>query len=173
METFSASLTFARGIHRWPSQRPVTRSFDVFIDLLLNKRFSKQSIRRWFETPSRSLWRLCNVGWQFVAALAKVHYLAKWRPISLVAVTLGSPHKGPVMWKASPCHNVFMPNIHLCPRKQAGFYKSKVRCPWFVNKNHLRDPDKITPVVQTWWLSSGHWQKIYTVLSHRFYFNSL
>ena len=40
-----------------PSQRPVTRSFDVYFDLRLNKRLSKQSRRRWFETPSCSLWR--------------------------------------------------------------------------------------------------------------------
>ena len=46
----------------FPSKRPVMRSFDVFFDLRLNKRFSKQS-RRWlFETPSRSLWRHCNAG---------------------------------------------------------------------------------------------------------------
>ena len=42
------------------SQGPVTRSFDVFFDLRLNKRLSKQSRRRWFETPSRSLWRYLN-----------------------------------------------------------------------------------------------------------------
>ena len=47
--------------HRWiPAQRPVTRSFDVFFDLRLNKRLSKQSRRRWFETPSHSLWRICS-----------------------------------------------------------------------------------------------------------------
>ena len=47
--------------HRWfPSQRPVTRSFDVFFDVRLNKRLSKQSKRWWFETPSRSLWRHCD-----------------------------------------------------------------------------------------------------------------
>ena len=39
------------------SQRPVTRSFHVSFDLRLNKQLSKQSGRRWFETPSRSLWR--------------------------------------------------------------------------------------------------------------------
>ena len=33
----------------FPSQRPVTRSFDVLFDLRLNKRLSKQSRRRWFE----------------------------------------------------------------------------------------------------------------------------
>ena len=53
-----------RGIH-WspvnsPQQRPVTRSIDVFFDLRLNKRLSKQSWGWWFETPSLSLWRQCN-----------------------------------------------------------------------------------------------------------------
>ena len=43
------------------SQRPVTRSFDVFFDLRLNKRLGKQSWGWWSETPSRSLWRHCNV----------------------------------------------------------------------------------------------------------------
>ena len=38
----------------------MTQSFDVLSDLRLNKRLSKQSWRRWFETPSRSLWRHCN-----------------------------------------------------------------------------------------------------------------
>ena len=42
------------------SQRPVTQSFDVFFVLCLTKRLSEQSRRRWFETPSRSLWRHCN-----------------------------------------------------------------------------------------------------------------
>ena len=41
-------------------QRPLTRSFDVFFDVRLNKRLSKQSWVWWFETPSRSLWRHCN-----------------------------------------------------------------------------------------------------------------
>ena len=44
----------------FPSQRPVRWSFDVFFDPRLNKRLSKPSRRRWFETPSRSLWRHCN-----------------------------------------------------------------------------------------------------------------
>ena len=41
----------------FPSQRPMTRSFDVFFDLRLNKRLSKQSKSWWFETPRRSLLR--------------------------------------------------------------------------------------------------------------------
>ena len=45
----------------FPSHRPVTWCFDVFFDLRLNKQLSKQSRRQWFEAPSRSLWRHCNV----------------------------------------------------------------------------------------------------------------
>ena len=45
----------------FPAHRPVTRSFDVFCDLRLNKRFSKQTWGWWLETPSGPLWRHCNV----------------------------------------------------------------------------------------------------------------
>ena len=41
-----------------PTQRPVTRSFDVFFDLRLNERLSKQWWGWWFETLSRPL--LCH-----------------------------------------------------------------------------------------------------------------
>ena len=45
METFSVWLAFCEGnspmTGEFPSQRPVTRSFDVFFDLRLNKRLSK------------------------------------------------------------------------------------------------------------------------------------
>ena len=66
METFSALLAFCAGNSpvtcEFPSQRPATWSFDVFFDLRLNKRLSKQS-RGWlFETSSHPLWRHCN-GW--------------------------------------------------------------------------------------------------------------
>ena len=64
METFSALLALYEGnppvTGEFLSQRSVTWGFDVFFDLLLNKRLSKQSRQRWFETPSRSLWRHCN-----------------------------------------------------------------------------------------------------------------
>ena len=65
METFSALLAICAGNSpvpgEFPAQRPVTRSFDVFFDLRLNKRLSKQSWGWWFETLSCSLWRHCNV----------------------------------------------------------------------------------------------------------------
>ena len=43
--------------HRWIRR---TKASDVFFDLCPNKRLSKQSCG-WFETPSRLLWRHCNV----------------------------------------------------------------------------------------------------------------
>ena len=55
----------------FPSQRPVARSFDIFFDLRQNKRVSKQSIRWWFETSLRSLWRFCHV---IVPAYNQSHY---------------------------------------------------------------------------------------------------
>ena len=45
----------------FPSQRPVTWSFDVFFGVRLNKQLNKQSRRRWFDALSRSLWRHCYV----------------------------------------------------------------------------------------------------------------
>ena len=64
METFSALLALFAGnspvTGAFHTQRPVTRSFHVSFDLRLNQRLSKQWGRRWFETLSRSLWRLCN-----------------------------------------------------------------------------------------------------------------
>ena len=63
METFPALLTLCAGnspvTDGFHSQRPVTRSFDVSFGLHLDKRLTKQSRRRWFETPSRSLGRYC------------------------------------------------------------------------------------------------------------------
>ena len=44
----------------FPTQRAVPRSFDIFFDLHLNKRLSKQSWGWWFETPSHPLWHHCN-----------------------------------------------------------------------------------------------------------------
>ena len=83
METFSALLALCAGhspvTGEFPSQRPVMRSFDVFFDLHLNKRLSKQSKRRWFEMPSRSLWRHCNEYSPPVAdALSVTFWLNHW-----------------------------------------------------------------------------------------------
>ena len=75
METFSALLALYAGdspiTGEFPAQSPETRSFDVFFDLRLIKRFSKQS-RGWrVETPVSSLWRDCS-------DLLQWHIMANW-----------------------------------------------------------------------------------------------
>ena len=65
-ENIAALQDFCAGNSRvtveLPIQRPVTRSFDGFFDLRLNERLSKRWWGWWFEPPSGSLWRHCNVG---------------------------------------------------------------------------------------------------------------
>ena len=66
MKTFSALLAIGAGNSpvpgEFPAQRPVTQNFNVFIDLRLIKRLSKQSRGWWFETLLCPLWRHCNEG---------------------------------------------------------------------------------------------------------------
>ena len=75
METFSALLPICAGNSpvpgEFPTQRPVTRSFDVFFQLCLIKRLRKQSRGWWLETLSFPLWRHRNV-------LALTHRFAIW-----------------------------------------------------------------------------------------------
>ena len=65
METFSALLAICTGNSpvsgECPSQRPVTRSFDIYFDLRLNKRLCKQSWGWWLETLLIPLWRHSNL----------------------------------------------------------------------------------------------------------------
>ena len=65
VEKISALLALRAGNSQvtgeFPSQRPVTRSFDVFFGLSLNKRLSKQWCGWWFEMRSCSSWRHRNV----------------------------------------------------------------------------------------------------------------
>ena len=78
VETFSALLTLCVGnspvIDEFPSQRPVTQSFDIFFDLRLNKWLSKQSWGWVFETPSR----LTSVDIErlFCSGLALIHFVS-------------------------------------------------------------------------------------------------
>ena len=76
METFSALLAICAGNSPVPgefsAQRPVTPSFDIFFDLRLNKRLSKQSRGWWFETLSHPLWRHCNAFQIIVCAMPTI-----------------------------------------------------------------------------------------------------
>ena len=63
----------------FPSQRPVTRSFDGFFDLHLNKRLRKPLWGWLFETSSLSLWRHRND--HSMALLFWRHHTISWRGI--------------------------------------------------------------------------------------------
>ena len=99
METFSTLLAPCAGnslvTGEFPSQKPVTWSFDVFFDLCLNKWLSKQSWSWWFEMPSHSLWPHCNNSRAFIAAeltfltlnMWVLNYLGLTRSISWLLMT--------------------------------------------------------------------------------------
>ena len=105
METFSALLALCAGnspvTGEFPTQRPVTRSFDVFFDLWLNKGLSKQSWGWWFETPSNwplydnkhqeLLWcQLCRPWWHWRLFISEVIYgLPLYNKVLVFAHTLG------------------------------------------------------------------------------------
>ena len=80
---------FVRGIQRspvtgeFPSQKPVTRSLDVFFGLCLNKRLGKQSWGWWFETPSRWSWRHYN-------DTVESHWENNWRADTVIQIHLSS-----------------------------------------------------------------------------------
>ena len=74
METFSAILVICAGnstvTGEFPAQRPVTRSFDVFLDLRLNERLSKQSWSWWL--------RRHRAHYDVTAMRLEVQYLLIW-----------------------------------------------------------------------------------------------
>ena len=106
METFSASLALCAGNSpvsgEFPAQRPVTWSFDVLFDMRPNKRLSKQWRRRWFETPSRSLWQ--SLKW--ISASDSVTYSSYVDVIVnpwLGVISLWAFHYWPFMWEIHGC----------------------------------------------------------------------
>ena len=118
METFSALLALcARNspvTGEFPAQRPVTRSFDVFFGLRLNKRLSQQSWSWWFETPSCPLWRHCNVN------VAWLH-LAFTKMSSIQWLKISSPRHGYI----DKCYE-----IHALVVRRAGLLWSQQDFEW-------------------------------------------
>ena len=136
METFSALLALCAGnslvTGEFPSQRPVTWSFDVFFDLRLNKRWNKQPWRRLLEVPWRSLWHHCTsiliVSWCTKLVYHRLDHLWQswWRHqleiFSGLWAFLRGIHRSPVN----------------CPHKypQCGFFKF---CDWTNDWANNRD----------------------------------
>ena len=82
------------GPGEFPPQRPVTRSFDVFFDLRLNKRLSKQPWGWWFETHPWTLWRHCND--------LKICY--SWSTLNFRYIGQGSHNKYALLFTTSQCN---------------------------------------------------------------------
>ena len=123
-ETFSTLLALCEGnslvTGEFPSQRPVTWSFDVSFDLHLNKWLIKQSRCQWFGTPLVSLWRHCN---EFVICLVLNPKLRQCRFNSISTfkenynafeVSLGGVAAIMVWWKINPLRaKLFRGNINI------------------------------------------------------------
>ena len=95
MGTFSALLATCAGnspvTGEFHAQRPVTRSFNVFFDLRLNKRWSKQSWVRWFETPSSSLWRHCNGCTSYTLLNEQFGWVSNWQLLLDIPILMHYP----------------------------------------------------------------------------------
>ena len=88
METFSALLAICAENSPVPgefsTQRPVTRSFDVYFDLRPNKGLSKQLWGWWFETQSCPLWRHRNDSSFFAVIFAVYIWYRGWVGVDLI-----------------------------------------------------------------------------------------
>ena len=102
------------GPGEFPTQRPVTRSFDVIFDLRLNKRLSKQPRGWWFETPSCPFWRHGN-GWNYLFQLSSM--VISWNenasctrtfmcPWWLLEQPVGQTLEWPVSWNVTQYWNI-------------------------------------------------------------------
>ena len=97
MKTFSALLALCAGPGEFRAKMPVSRRFDVFFDLRLNKRLSKQSWGWWFETLSRPLWRHRNEIWVAVLCCVSLLYgmIKLYGTMHLQCQKLGKIFAGP------------------------------------------------------------------------------
>ena len=94
---FLCCWPFMRGIHRSPVNFPHKdqwRGALMFFYLRPNKWLSKQWRRLWFETPSGSLWRHCNVmeSWtnklQTILSIRRLHT----KSIAYIPISMYSHH---------------------------------------------------------------------------------
>ena len=91
----------------FPSQRPVTGSFDVSFDLGLHKWLSKHLWPRWFEMPSRSLWCHCNVrSIPRIFIMKSMLWLDSWYHVALPRIKQSALHINVLMvalWPIQEC----------------------------------------------------------------------
>ena len=135
-KTFPRDRPFVWGIHRWiPRTRATHAELWCFFDLCLNKQWSKQSRRRWFETPSRLLWHQCNV----VQCL--YHGYVSWFPNHFVhccSVIYGNIYKEhEIMFEYSSV---------TCGRT---YQQHEIVCRWCVRFRYLTRPETLDFGVQS------------------------
>ena len=103
--------------HRWI---PLTKASDAelwyFFDLHLNKRLSKQSRHRWFETLSRSLWSHCNGTWPNDERTHRhIYALTDPNKLSSLLINASGTHDDVIKWKHFPRYWTFVRGIHRSP----------------------------------------------------------
>ena len=118
MEAFPRHWPFVRGIHRSPVNSPHKGQWRgalmLYFVLHLNKRLSKQSWGWWFETPSRPLWRHCNIAKETWKMMSIYIYIAIY------------------MYMYMCMHMYMCMYICLCVRRLKGYYDNDrlvVACP--------------------------------------------
>ena len=94
----------------FPALRPVTRGFYVFFDLRLYQQLSKQWRRWWFETPSRSLWRLGNAEIQSRFELVSSSLMWKpeivWMPCLTATISCAESYFLPIVSNPVLCYQL-------------------------------------------------------------------
>ena len=137
MEKFSALLALCAGnspvTGEFPSQRPVTQSFDVFFDLRLKNRFSKQPRRQWFEMLSGPLWRHCNDVAQLQTKMVPINLI--WSESAQWLLSYGA-------------HNI--PGALITPMGMPIM-------PWWANDPEVACLEAKTVPVNLIWRESIHW----------------
>ena len=115
------------------TQRPVTRSFDVFLNLRLNKRLSKQSWGWWFETLSCLLWRHRNG----ILFAGQTKYRKIVDEVSLCSCgTLGVNNVlAPLQYVAVICM-IYVINNHSGCTMYLDYYFEHLLAPWALRWRH-------------------------------------
>ena len=153
METFSALLALCAGNSpvpgEFPAQRPVTRGFDVFFDVRLNQRLSKQSWGWWFVTTSSSLWHHCNAVFLFSCSCGYINpsgFLRFIHPISSGLLHLsrgifwhiwvqltGNVHIswGVFMWKVMVQKQEIFEHVYVVLKRHADALREACHWHWF------------------------------------------
>ena len=116
---FRITSPFVRGIHR--SSVSAAELLWFLWSAPEHIRLSKQSRHRWFEMPSRSLWRHCNEAFHLVHTKKYANDLV-WLYFALVISHFGSPmwikywyHDDVIKWKHFPRYWPFVRRILRSP----------------------------------------------------------